>query len=624
LDISFNSLSGTIPSSISGMAALTMLDLHSNYLTGSVPAITLEKLSAYNFNLNLLTGTLPSTFSLSLTDDASSTAVTSGPLTFLQRGSIANITAEGNALCAMAGLGLTVTTLTTPWVYCQGSRDGLQPSAQQYAANPHSWYTSYSSKTDSPYKSCSTPYQPPWCCVPWTGITCTSNYNILSIDISYASRTVTLANRLPSTMGAFSALTSLTIAGTAANPGNIVGSLPSSLATISTLVSLDASYQRLIGTIPQFGALNTQLTKLKLNANSFSGILPLGLGNIGTALVSLDVSSNKLVGSIPSTLSACTAMTYLSFAINSLNGPIPTYFGTFNSLAALYLDNNAFTGPYPSSANWPASGALRITDSPSPLTFQNNFLTGTVPSGFEVESSLTMSTYTTQRSTTASGSNTGVVLGGSQVFTGVTVALANSPKFSSAYKLALAAVVGVPSAQVALGTATAVSLTSRRALEERDLTEAEAAAAAAVEEAINNGEDPEVARELLAAKPNPIPPTTVSYPFSITVFASQGSATSVQTLLAGAGQTASVTAMMVAATGVATIAARAAAVSSTVSASLNPTTAPTAMPTYVALPAQPTSRTITPPPFTDPATKAAHCKQCLNQNYCAVPLGCLN
>ena len=211
-----------------------------------------------------------------------------------------------------------------------------------------------------------------------------------------------------------------------------------------------------------------------------------------------------------------------------------------------------------------------------------------------------------------------------QVFTGVTVALANSPKFSSAYKLALAAVVGVPSGQVALGTATAVSLTSRRALEERDLTEAEAAAAAAVEEAINNGEEPERARELLAAKPNPIPPTTVSYPFSITVFESQGSATSVQTLLAGAGQTASVTAMMVAATGVATIAARAAAVSSTISASLNPTVAPTAMPTYVALPAQPTFRTITPPPFTDPAAKAAHCKQCLNQNYCAVPLGCAN
>ena len=423
LRLDFNSLTGTIPASVSALASLTKLDLHSNYFTGTVPdSLNTLSLSKYNFNLNLLTGTLPvwSVSSIDLTDDTATVVYTP----FLQQGSIANITAEGYALCSMTRLGLA----PMGWASCEGSNAA---SAQQYAADPYSWS---STSTYSAYSTCG-PYNPPWCCSMWTGVACDSNYNVISIDISTSTSGLTLADQLPSTMGAFSALTSLDISG----PGYILGSLPSSLATISTLQTVKAYSQRLSGTIPQFGALNTALVTLDLHANSFSGTLPVGLGNVGTSLAYLDVSSNKLVGSIPSTLSACTALTYLGFSTNSLNGPLPTWLGSLTSTTAMKItfDNNAFTGPYPSLANWPYSNNNQQTGIPiglnpssgtpadgstSLLTFQNNFLTGYVPAIYNSTSgaqpsqvSATMTTYTTQRSTTASGSNAGVVLGGSQV-----------------------------------------------------------------------------------------------------------------------------------------------------------------------------------------------------------------
>ena len=380
--------------------------------------------------------------------------------------------------------------------------------------------------------------------------------------------------------------------------------------------------------MPLFGAATTNLVYLDFHGNKLSGVIPPTIG-LSTALTYLDFGSNSIAGSIPTSMVALTKLVYLDLSVNRINGQIPASIGSLASLTTLLLNNNRLTGGFPAGlATFTGMTALS-----SAFTLQNNFLTGALPTDLAAATTADadkVADGTTQNIVRDdSAPRPGASIAGSQVFTGVTVAFANSALFNAAYKDALSGIVGVPVTQITLGDATAITLATRRELEEIHANTEEEEAARAIEEAIANGEEP-IARELKAFNPNPTPSTTISKPFSLVVFSTQivGASNtqavivSVTSSLVGAGSVSAITTLVSTATGLTTLVAMTPTIVSSAAVALTPTLAPTPMPTYAAIAAAPTSRTIVPPPFTAPADKAKRCAQCQGQNYCPVPLGC--
>lgn len=600
LNLGYNYLTGTIPSQLSALNRLTYLNLTTSYLSGPIPSSfsTLRNLNALLLSGTFLTGTIPSILmdlGLSSTIDTTTTP--------------ASIIAQGNVLCMMFGLGLG--GLTERWLSCDDRyNSGTGYGAAQYKKSPARWHTlgAVPIAVDG-----ATFFQPPWCVKKWTGITCDiDNYNVIGIDLSMANIETKLSNGLPTNIGDLTALTSLNL-----NGQKVFGNIPSGLATISSLSSLDLRGNRFVGQIPMFTSTTSALTKLDLHGNSLQGIIPPYLG-LSTALKCLDLGGNSLVGFIPGSMAYLIGLTRLDLSSNKLNGEVPTWIGSLVALSVLRLNDNRLTGSFP-AALFTLADPLNVLG--ADFTLQNNFLTGDVPSEIIGDTGTTYMQQYDAVTTLTDNSMPGLTVVASQVFTGVTVAYANSNKFNEAYTIALSGIIGVPKTQIAVGKATAISIVTRRALEEVDLSIAEDAAARAVEEATAKGEE-SAHRELLAFNPNPSPSTTVAKPFTVVVFSTQGTEQSVTDGLTAEVAVKAITTLVSISTGLTTLLAQRPTIISTTAADLKPTLEPSAMPTYAAVPAGPTSRTIAPRPFTAPADKAKRCAQCTGQNYCPVPLGC--
>ena len=85
-------------------------------------------------------------------------------------------------------------------------------------------------------------FRPPWCVNSWAGVTCDDkNYNVVDLDLdtNELGTALLLSNRLPSTIGALTALKSLSL-----NGQKVFGTIPTALATISTLTYLDLKGNR--------------------------------------------------------------------------------------------------------------------------------------------------------------------------------------------------------------------------------------------------------------------------------------------------------------------------------------------------------------------------------------------
>ncbi|WRX29080.1 Leucine-rich repeat - like 10 [Theobroma cacao] len=88
------------------------------------------------------------------------------------------------------------------------------------------------------------------------------------------------------------------------------------------LTSIDLSNNEFQGEIPKVIGELDSLKGLNLSHNNLSGCIPTSMGNL-TALESLDLSSNKLVGKIPTQLNSLGFLEVLNLSQNQLVGPIP-------------------------------------------------------------------------------------------------------------------------------------------------------------------------------------------------------------------------------------------------------------------------------------------------------------
>uniref|UniRef100_A0A2P2M9E7 non-specific serine/threonine protein kinase n=1 Tax=Rhizophora mucronata TaxID=61149 RepID=A0A2P2M9E7_RHIMU len=127
------------------------------------------------------------------------------------------------------------------------------------------------------------------------------------------------------------------------------GQMPATIASMCrSLKLLDASMNRIVGSIPPVIGEMTSLVSLNLSWNLLQGQIPANFSQI-KGLKYLSLAGNKLNGSVPSSLGELRALEVLDLSSNLLSGEIPNGLGNLRNLTALLLNDNKLTGKIPLS-----------------------------------------------------------------------------------------------------------------------------------------------------------------------------------------------------------------------------------------------------------------------------------
>ena len=151
-----------------------------------------------------------------------------------------------------------------------------------------------------------------------------------------------LSGPIPTTFGRLSNLSDLSLVS-----NQIEGPLPASLGGLPTLSRLYLNWNRISGPIPpEWGTLET-LRDLRIGSNMLSGEIPDELGQL-TNLQNLELYGNKLTGPIPESLGNLSNLDWqLSLSHNELEGSIPASLAGLNKLRQLHLADNRLSGSIP-------------------------------------------------------------------------------------------------------------------------------------------------------------------------------------------------------------------------------------------------------------------------------------
>ncbi|KAH9667867.1 protein kinase domain-containing protein [Citrus sinensis] len=161
---------------------------------------------------------------------------------------------------------------------------------------------------------------------------------------------------------------------------NLTGTIPSELGNLSSLQTLDLSFNWFSGSIPASIFNMSSLLSIRFTNNTLFGELPPNFCNHLSNLESLFLKNNMFHGKIPSTLSNCKRLRNISLSLDDFSGTIPKEIGNVTKLIRLYLRGNQLQGEIPEEL-----GNLAELEM---LWLQNNFLTRAIPSSIFNLSSL--------------------------------------------------------------------------------------------------------------------------------------------------------------------------------------------------------------------------------------------
>ncbi|KAJ8750735.1 hypothetical protein K2173_015916 [Erythroxylum novogranatense] len=148
------------------------------------------------------------------------------------------------------------------------------------------------------------------------------------------------------------------------------GEIPESLGRLPALIDFGLFSNKLSGPIPPDFGLYSKLETFQVSSNRLSGKLPEHLCN-GSKLVGLVVFDNNLSGELPQSLGNCDSLGTVMLQNNAFSGNVPAGMWKALNLSSLQLNNNKFTGELPDEV---AGNLSRIEIS------YNNF-SGGIPSG---------------------------------------------------------------------------------------------------------------------------------------------------------------------------------------------------------------------------------------------------
>ncbi|GLJ41221.1 hypothetical protein SUGI_0853280 [Cryptomeria japonica] len=102
------------------------------------------------------------------------------------------------------------------------------------------------------------------------------------------------------------------------------------------------------GSIPPSIANLSSLAIIKLEGTQISGPIPTSLGSL-PLLEELILQDNSLTGTIPCSLTQLSKLTKLDLSFNQLTGNLPSHLGGFSSIRKLFLQSNMLNGAIPNS-----------------------------------------------------------------------------------------------------------------------------------------------------------------------------------------------------------------------------------------------------------------------------------
>ncbi|KAI9192743.1 hypothetical protein LWI28_027288 [Acer negundo] len=153
------------------------------------------------------------------------------------------------------------------------------------------------------------------------------------------------------------------------------GRIPSSIGDMNSLETLDLSYNKLSGEIPEHltkSCINLQF--LVLSNNSLEGQIFSAANFSLVSLSRLQLDGNHFIGKIPECLSNSSYLEGLYLSDNRLSGRIPNWLGNMSELVDLIMPNNHLQGPIPPE--------FCLLQNLQVLNLAENNISGNLPSRF--------------------------------------------------------------------------------------------------------------------------------------------------------------------------------------------------------------------------------------------------
>ncbi|XWS25037.1 hypothetical protein CRYUN_Cryun27aG0036500 [Craigia yunnanensis] len=127
----------------------------------------------------------------------------------------------------------------------------------------------------------------------------------------------------------------------------VIGSIPPSIANITSLVDFIAYNCLIQGQIPASMMNLSMLEQLSLDMNNLTGEISPSISNL-KSLQYLSLIQNSFYGSIPNTMCSISSLRYLALASNSFIGNLPDCIGQLHDLSYLVVYFNKMNGTIPS------------------------------------------------------------------------------------------------------------------------------------------------------------------------------------------------------------------------------------------------------------------------------------
>ena len=190
-----------------------------------------------------------------------------------------------------------------------------------------------------------------------------------NLEVLWLAGCSRLSGRIPSELGDIDSLKVLDVA-----RNYLTGEIPRELGNLGSLERLGLGSNFLTGNIPVELANLTNLRDLYLYNNDLTGYIPKELSTL-PYLKDMQLHRNHLTGEIPPELGDIANLEILYLSFNELEGGIPSELGNLQELRELDLEDNQLTGQIPTSLA--KLTKLEYTD------LRRNQITGCIPFGMK-------------------------------------------------------------------------------------------------------------------------------------------------------------------------------------------------------------------------------------------------
>ncbi|KAJ8759834.1 hypothetical protein K2173_009935 [Erythroxylum novogranatense] len=357
IDLSINSLHGSIPTSIGNLSKLTFVDLSYNLLSGNLPSEirNLVKVEDLWINFNQLSGSIPEELGMLIslrTLDFSSNNFTGSIPSMANLSSLSYINLGNNTISGSIpediGFLKAMNHLDLHSNYLAGEIPASIGSLSRIT-NLYLFKNNLSGSIPGE-----------------VGL-------LRSLQVLDLSENI-LTGAIPTSVGNMTSLTYLSLF-----LNKLSGSIPSELGELKSLVDIRLFMNELSGSLPKNMNNFTQLTTFLLSDNRLSGNLPDDIC-VGGLLDYFTIYGNQFTGPLPKSLKNCSRLFRVNLEGNQLTGNISEALGIYPLLKYIDMSNNRLYGEV--SSNW--GQCFNLTT----LRMANNNITGEIPGALGMASKI--------------------------------------------------------------------------------------------------------------------------------------------------------------------------------------------------------------------------------------------